>query len=393
MAKWKESIPEDAAAEQPKKRKKKHPLLRLLPVILLVLVAVAAVLFLRSEGFDRLRRDWFYQQIETDESGVAQLLSFDANTENRYAMVGESLLVVSDSRVTLVDKKGKQLYAEGSSLEQPTLTAAGGQAVVYSVGDTQLQLFNEKGFVRTMSGFNGLISVRLSESGHLTVVDSKGGYKGNVSVYNGKGEKVFDYHSSSRYIISARVMGNGRHVAVVTLGQEESVFLSNILYFNLSTAEQVASSPVTDGLVLDLYGEGDSLTLVTDSSLAFAGLSGGAAESASYSGWYLREYSLGGDGFAALVLGRYQSGSLGSLSTYDRNGQLLGSLDIRDEVQSISACGAYLAVLYSNRLVIYNPDLSEYSVLTDTDYARTVLMREDGSALLLSASAGWIYLP
>jgi len=392
MAKWKDSIPEDAAAEKPKK-KKKRPLLRLILVIVLVLAAVSAILFLRSEGFDRLRRDWFYKQIETDEDGVAQLVSFDADTENQYALVGDSLLVVSDSRVTLVDVRGEQLYAESSSLEKPALTAAAGQAAVYSVGGNQIQLFGKTGFLRTMDGFNGLISVRLSDSGHLTVVDSKGGYKGNVSVYNEKGDKVFDYHSSSRYIISARVTGDGRHVAVATLGQEESVFFSNILFYDLKTAQQTASAPVTDGLVLDLYGEGESLTAVTDSSMVFTKLSGGAGERASYSGWYLREYSLSGDGFAAVLLGRYQSGSMGSLSTYDREGKLLGSVDLRDEVQSISACGAYLAVLYSNRLVIYNPDLTEYSVLTDTDYARTVLMREDGSALLLSASAGWIYLP
>ena len=52
-----------------------------------------------------------------------------------------------------------------------------------------------------------------------------------------------------------------------------------------------------------------------------------------------------------------------------------------------------LAVLYLDRLVIYTRDLQEYSVLSGTEFARYVSMRSDGSALLLSSSQAWLYLP
>ena len=71
----------------------------------------------------------------------------------------------------------------------------------------------------------------------------------------------------------------------------------------------------------------------------------------------------------------------------------MGSLDVREEVLSISASGRYLAVLYADRLAVYNPDLQPYATLQGTGDAREALMRPDGSALLLSSGSASLFLP
>ena len=75
------------------------------------------------------------------------------------------------------------------------------------------------------------------------------------------------------------------------------------------------------------------------------------------------------------------------------DGQELGSLDVQQEILGVSAAGRYLAVLYMDSLVIYNQQLQEYATLRGTDYARSVLMRPDGSALLLSSESAILFLP
>ena len=59
----------------------------------------------------------------------------------------------------------------------------------------------------------------------------------------------------------------------------------------------------------------------------------------------------------------------------------------------LSAAGRYLAVLYMDSLVIYNRELQVYASLRGTDYAKSVLMRPDGSALLLSSESAGLFLP
>ena len=93
------------------------------------------------------------------------------------------------------------------------------------------------------------------------------------------------------------------------------------------------------------------------------------------------------------MLSRYRSGSAGKLVTVSADGGLLALLQTQRDVLDISAAGKYLAVLYSDELVIYYSDLTEYASLEDTQYARGVLMRPDGTAVLLGASRGWLFVP
>ena len=112
-----------------------------------------------------------------------------------------------------------------------------------------------------------------------------------------------------------------------------------------------------------------------------------------FAGQYLRGYHFGGEGFTLLQLNRYQSGSAGKLVTVDADGQVLGELELREEVLDLSAAGRYAAVLYTDRCVIYSSALQEYASLVGTDGIRAVLQRADGSALLLGAEEARLFVP
>ena len=97
--------------------------------------------------------------------------------------------------------------------------------------------------------------------------------------------------------MDARVMDDGATLAVVTLGQENSVFVSNVVLYSLETAgvvEPYADYDVTDGLVAAIGEQGDLLATVSDTSLTYASTEGEVQASYSYGGSYLREYDLGG---------------------------------------------------------------------------------------------------
>ena len=150
---------------------------------------------------------------------------------------------------------------------------------------------------------------------------------------------------------------------------------------------------MSDGLVLAIGQQGDRLVTVSDTCLVLADQDGEELSRYDYSNSYLREYALEGDGFTALLLNRYKSGSVGRLVTVDDQGEEIASLEVRDEILSISAAGRYLGVLYLDRLVIYNEDLQEYAALNGISYARSVLMRQDGTALLAGSQEAELFLP
>ena len=125
----------------------------------------------------------------------------------------------------------------------------------------------------------------------------------------------------------------------------------------------------------------------------FLSADGGEQAYFDFGGEYLRRCSLEGDGFAAALLGRYKAGTQTRLVSVDDEGQLLAQLDVDKEVLSLSAAGKYAAVLYSDELVIYDKKLEVCARLTDLSSAKQVLMRDDGSAVLVGADSASLYLP
>ena len=69
------------------------------------------------------------------------------------------------------------------------------------------------------------------------------------------------------------------------------------------------------------------------------------------------------------MLNRHRAGTSAKLVTLDSSGSAIAEADVNDEILHLSAAGRYVAVLYADRLVIYNRDLSEYASFTQTALA------------------------
>ena len=385
---------EPLPAEGGRPDRPKHRGLRRFLIFLAVLAAVLGVVALAAwrdgTGFDALRRYFAYG---TGSGGDA--IRYEASASNCFAAVEGGIAILSDRELTVLDESGGQVCRLTVSLASPALDACNGRAVAYDVGGRELYVLDEKGEVASfeMNEEEPLIAATLNGKGWLAVTAEKQNYKACVSVYNAKMEKVFDFNSSRRFVSDACVTDDCAYLAAVTLGQEDGTFVSNIVLYDLTQTEPVANYSVRDGLVTSITQQSGKLVTVSDNKLTIADTAGQIAGEYSYGGAYLREYDCGGDGYTVLLLNRYQSGSVGRLVTVGTDGEELASLDVHEEVLSVSAAGRYVAVLYTDSLVVYNPDLQAYATLKGTGYAKEALVRTDGSALLVASESARLFLP
>ncbi len=395
--------------EEPRPRRSRlRTFLIFFATLAVVLLVVLVAAYRDGTGFDVLRRYFNYGSVE--KAGGETVYDYDASSTNRFAVLGDHLVVLSSTSLELLDPDGGTVWSASVKMEAPALESGGGRAVAYDVGGTELYVLDEEGLLLELHAeeTEPFIAATLNRKGWLAVTAEKRNYKGCVSVYDTELDSVvFSFDSSRRFVIDAYVLDDGEHVAAVTLGQENSVFVSNVVLYDLTGSAPkaetevedgvavvpVADYDVSDGLVAAIGQQGDAIVTVSDTGLTFADEKGEVAATYGYQGGYLREYDLAGDDFTVLLLSRYQTGSVGRLVTVGADGAELGSLDVNQEVLAVSACGRYLAVLYLDSLVVYNRDLQVYASLTGTDFARSVLMRADGSALLLSSESAGLFLP
>ena len=364
-------------------------------MLIVVLGIVLAAAWRDGTGFDALHRYFAYgSSAVSSEKTVYQ---FDTDNSNRFAEMGDGCLVIlSDTALRMLGADGSEIWSANVQMTAPALVQGGGKIAAYDVGGTAVYVLDENGEQMELTAEGPIVSASLNSSGMLAVTSQVSGTKGRVDVYTADGSALAEVNAHRRFVADACVTEDGKSLSVVLMGQEDGTFVSDVSFYDLTRpgeAEVTADYVVPDGLVTAMGCHGSSILTVTDTCFASGRANGKLTGTYSYDGEYLREYDLGGDGFTALLLNRYQSGSVGRLVTVDDEGAEIASLDISEEVRSLSANGRYLSVLYEDRLVVYNSDLEIYATLHGPEHTREVLTRTDGSVLMIASDSAQLFLP
>lgn len=374
-----------------KQRKKKWWLLVALTVVLLCAVLVAVLW--DANSFDGLRRSILYARAEKDESGCAKLYDYAADRNSRFAALDGSLLIASPSQIRLMGADGELRFEENIRFRTCTVSAVPSAAAVYEVGGTELYVLDSKGLMYHMTSEGEIISVTLNEAGYLALTANGSGCKASVTVYDLNGAAVFSYRSADRFVMTASLSRDGRSVTAVTLGQSDGVFANTLVTYRVNSTEPCGTCDVTGGAVLDVGTVGHSFCAVAEDALHFFSTDGALRSTFSFDGDSLRRCQMQGDGYAALLLGHYRSGSQCRLVTVNDDGEMLGALEVNSDVLDLSAAGRYIAVLYSDHMTIYDKLLNECALLQEVSAAKEVMVRSDGSAVLAGMSTASLYLP
>lgn len=386
----------DLQEEQPRRlRQKKKPRkwLWLTLIVLVVLGAVAAAVLWDANCFDGLRRSIIYARAEKDETGCAKLYYYENDATSRFAAIDGSLVTVAANQVRLLDERSQVLYQNSVRFLHPDLVSGGGVAVAYDIGGTALYALDSKGLRWQQETEGELLAVTVNPHGYVTAVYNKSGAKAAVTVWDSNGAAVFTFQSAQRFVMTAALGQDDRTLAAVTMGQEDGKFQSFLVLYHTDSDKMVATTPVDGGVAYALETMQREFCAVTEQGLYLLDSGGELKASYSYGGQFLRRCVVGDGGWAALLLSRYKSGGYASLITVDGDGNELGGCDIDGEVLDISTAGRYVAVLFSDRLTIYDKYLTEVATLPDVSEVRAVLMRADGSAVLAGASGASLYLP
>ena len=371
----------DLQEEQPRRlRQKKKPRkwLWLTLIVLVVLGAVAAAVLWDANSFDGLRRSIIYARAEKDETGCAKLYYYENDATSRFAAIDGSLVTVAANQVRLLDERSQVLYQNSVRFLHPDLVSGGGVAVAYDIGGTALYALDSKGLRWQQETEGELLAVTVNPHGYVTAVYNKSGAKAAVTVWDSNGAAVFTFQSAQRFVMTAALGQDDRTLAAVTMGQEDGKFQSFLVLYHTDSDKMVATTPVDGGVAYALETLQREFCAVTEQGLYLLDSGGELKASYSYGGQFLRRCVVGDGGWAALLLSRYKSGGYASLITVDGDGNELGGCDIDGEVLDISTAGRYVAVLFSDRLTIYDKYLTEVATLPDVSEVRAVLMRADG---------------
>ncbi|MCI8699343.1 MAG: hypothetical protein HFF29_09620 [Oscillospiraceae bacterium] len=385
--------------EAPKPRRKLPRFLVRAAATLVVLAAalclVAVVAFRDSLNMDSVKRWFTYRSLIRSDSGRADSFPYGGDLTDTFAVLDGDLLVCSRNAIALYSGSGTQYINESVGMENPVVTTNGSLAAVYDAGGSSLYVLGQRTLVWSADDLESILSARLNKNGQLTVVTQSSGYRGSVTVYDAAYSPVMRVDLTSAFVMDAALSDDGHTLAILTVGQSGGAFATTLELYDMSYASGQYAPDLTcqlgGGVVLETRHTASAVWALGDRGLTVTAHDG-RSSGVSWADKHLRRYTLSGDGFAAVLLGKYRAGSQSELWVVDEQGERR-TLEINEQVLSISASGRYVAVLTGDRLDIYTDQLELYDTLDGTQGARTALLMPDGSAILISADSAGFYIP
>ena len=370
-------------------------LLALLVTVALMLAALALVVHRDRLNLDALERWLNYRKLETMETGEVEPFTHAGGDQLSLARLNKGILFSSASGTHYYSLSGEVYAEEVLSMDHPVLSSSDRAGVVYDAGGQSLFLFQEgeETFRLALEGNSDLLSARVNDAGWLAVTAQQSGYKGAVTVYDEKGEKIIQISLSSTFVVDAVLSPDGKTVAVVTIDQNAGRFRSQILFYPVNRTEASACVDLGDLMVLDLDFEKDQLWVLADDQILTLSPDGTELGRHSFAQSYLKGCSLKGDNFACLLLGNYETGGADRLLTLDPTCASLGQMQLTGQILDFDCAGAYAGLLTGTSLTIYNSALVPYAQLEQPQGARYTCLRDDGSAVLADHQRCWLFIP
>ena len=358
-----------------------------------VLAILALVLFWRDLNFDRFRRWVTYMGVEPDGTyGNYQYPAYDGNA---YAVYENGLVVATSSGLMLYDETGSPLTEISTAMDNPNVNVAGNYVAAWDIGGTTLcaARSGEEHLNRTLD--HTILDVDLSANGDMVFASGADGYRTMLTMMDNQTQERFKWYSSAQYLPLCAVNSGGTQLAAIALGQDQGAFTSSLLLLDPTVEEQEpVQVALGNQLIYELdYLQDRYLCAVGETSLQLLRTTGEVHGTYGYNGKHLMKYDISGDGFVTLALNPYQTGSQYVLKTVEYDGQERGSLALGQEVLHLSVAGDYVAVLTASGLQIYTSDLQLYAQTDDVLGVTQVLMREDGTAVLVAANHASLFLP
>lgn len=361
-------------------------------IVVAVCSAVGLVLFQESINFDALRRWIKYFNIR--DEGTQDLYTFDAHNSNRYGACGNGLAVASVGGLVYYQDNGTERFNLQSQLGLPQLCTAGKMMLAYDVGGTQLLAADTNGERVSLTADQAILDADLASNGSFCYSSSMSGYKSVLTVYNSSGDLSYRWLSSSTYMPTCAISERGTLMAAVGLGASGGAFESSIYFFRTDSETILSTVSLGNVLIYELYfTDSDTVCALGETAVYYIRSDGMLLAEYAYAEPYLKDYHTGGNGFLTLALNMYRAGNRNSIVTVDDDGSEIASLYLGQEILDLSASGNYVAVLTPDQLTIYTSSLQVYAETVEIGAATSVLMRDDGSALLLGGGSGWLYLP
>ena len=359
----------------------------LLALMILAVLAAAVYIVLDLVSGDETVGEFINGALSSEMVRTEKFV-FDAYSDNIFEELGGGLVAVSTSAYQVFDSSGELVGRGTKAFGAPAADSGPAGAVLWSQGGTDMLLAAADGSAIAIDSEEAIISAAINDNGYVAVSTEESGYKGLVTVYNIAGEDIYKWYSGEGYLMDAAVNHSDTGMAALTVSGSGSRLVAYT--FGSADVQGAYNEPETIYFDMDYIAE-NRICAVSENKAVFVNGKCEYNSEYSFDGWYLRNYSLDGNGYAVFVLNKYRSGGETMIVSVGSDGSVKGSVSTFAEVRGISVRGRYIAITCADEMTLYDSELIEVGSIKDTAGVEKALACADGKLIAVSANGAVEY--
>lgn len=321
------------------------------------------------------------------KTGDLSTVTFESGSADAVIPFGSSV-IVSDKDSLYAEKPGgyRQLDMQ-LPYGQTVLKSSKKYILAFDRGGTGYTIANVLSPIGQANLHDPILSASIGENGSVAVVTDETGYKGAVTVYNVKQEQMYKWSSSEYYIMSAVLSPDSQRMASICFRQDGVNLVSKVFFFNLKKDKPIAEIDLTGQLALDVkFLDEETVSVICDNGAYIISQDGRIKLAKPYAASELIAYDMTGDKLV-LATKSYSKEARMDVVLIDGNGKVSQPIQLRSELRSVSYLNGVLGILTSEKILMYDDNLKEIYAEPDKIGARSIKMRNDGNALLISSKS------
>ncbi|MDL2273909.1 DUF5711 family protein [Oscillospiraceae bacterium OttesenSCG-928-G22] len=328
----------------------------------------------------------------SEDRKTVDVLNFSADPMNFYYPYRGGLAVLSRGGLSVVGPEDEEELYIQKNMKRPLITGNGKSFLACDIGDATC-IYVSDYEAAELDWPGAILSAEMNLQGYTAIVTDESGTKSTATVLSADRNEIYKWYSSERYLITASVSPKNTRLAVAGISERDARIVSSVCLFDLSERDMQASYECFDSLLIDLcYVDEDRIAVLSERELLLIDSEGERVSAYPFDGRAVSAFDFSGNGFLTVALADRGASGDTEVLTFDFDGKLLGR-DTATRFLTLSVNGKSVAVLTSDTLLLYNSTMDPTSEFPAGPGVKRALLREDGSALLISSTKATLVAP
>lgn len=324
------------------------------------------------------------------------------NAYNRF-YVGNSYVIAETQNAVFDKVNGNIVYAASGTIKSfgpnmdckfsydaptgtPLIETNGSNAIVYYENSNDVFLITNGDVIKKINIEEKIKGAYVTSHNYYGIVRDEPGYVSCVEVFKKSGSSLYKWHTNSS-IIDIAISESGKYMVASAYEADKNSASTRLIFFDLSIDKPIKEIVLGGNMISEVrFTNSDTVVAFGDIYTQAYSANGTPSWRIDYKGRIPKSYDIGKNSEIAFVFDRYSSSlSESTVELYDKNGNLQGIYDSKDNIKYISCNNGYVLLSLDRRTVLLDNDADVVKIKnTQNDFKKAVLFDNYNFAFSIS---------